>query len=202
MSLGATGNVTCDVPSAPTTCDVEFDPGNPPASKFTLTVNASVIPAGDYSGFGSEVFFGGLTYDPRPLCTNEVVWPNELLCLQSDGGGGQRQLGSGTGIFPPLPTSSFVGTLVELDAHCQAEGSFTVSLTALPSSGLGANYIAPDGSTVLVKTAGTQQLDLDGDTTAETVEVADTLEITCSVSAPLPPPPEIPKAILMFVKTA
>ena len=46
MSLGATGNVTCDVPSAPTTCDVEFDPGNPPASAFTLTVNASVIPAG------------------------------------------------------------------------------------------------------------------------------------------------------------
>ena len=47
---------------------------------------------------------------------------------------------------------------------------------------------------MLVKTAGTQQLDLDGDTTAETVDVADTLEITCSVSAPLPPPPAEPTA--------
>src|SRR3990172_2606477 len=115
MSLGAIGNVACDQASKPAKCVATVDPVNPKASAFTITVNANVLPVGGYSGFGSEVFFGGLTYNPRATCTAEVVWPDEGagICFPNIGPSGQRQHASGTAIVPPFPKSNFTGRLIE-----------------------------------------------------------------------------------------
>lgn len=182
MSLGAMGNVLCDDPSKPGQCAAPFVPGDPKAGEFQLTINANVIPAGGYAHFGAEVFVGGLAYNERP-CTEEVVWPDLWFCLKAIGGAGQIQFGPpGCNIVPPCyPLSStYVGTLVELNVHCPAEGTFKVSLTAAPSSVFGATYFEQfAGLPVLVKPVGQQELDLDGDTVPETVDLADALVITC-----------------------
>ena len=173
MSLGATGNVTCDTPSKPTKCSAQFDPSDPKTGEFQITVNANVIPVGGYGSFVSEVVFGDLTWNQRPICADEVVLPEPLFVCQRNKGAGLARHQSGLQV--PNQTN-FVGTLVELDAHCTSEGTFKVTLTAFPSSATGSAYTNP---TLFLKTVGTQEVDLDGDTVPETVDVADTLDINC-----------------------
>jgi hypothetical protein len=178
MSLGATGSVICNDADNPTICAVPFLPGREKAAEFTITVSINAIPDGGYGGFAAEVFFGGLAYN-RDACTEEVVWPDEFLCTQFVGPGGQRQLVSRTDIFPPLAKSNYVGRLVELDVHCPSEDQFKLTLTAAPSSEFGAAVVEPDGDPVYPDPAGQQQVDLDGDTMRETVDAADALLISC-----------------------
>ena len=166
MSLAVEGDtVVCNHPDTPTTCTAPFVPGNEKAGQFAITVNASVIPQGGYSGFGTEVVFGGLAYNSTD-CEDEVVWPDEGAgaCLKSIGASGQAQLGAGTALIPPFPKSNFVGTLVRLEAHCPAVDTFEVVLTAYaPSAAFGATYIDTQATSVSVKVQGTRNLDLDGD---------------------------------------
>jgi hypothetical protein len=164
MALGATGNVLCDDPVRPTRCLAEFNPDDPAAAQFTITVDATVIPQGGYTGFASEVVFDGLTYVQRAVCTDEVVWPagSGGPCFRFLARGGQAQHGGISDIIPPYDVSNFTGTFVELDMRCADIGSNEVLLTALPSSSFGAGYFDQDGEVVLVKTLGTRNLDLDG----------------------------------------
>jgi hypothetical protein len=178
MSLGATGNVICDDANDPRICAVPFLPGRETASKFTITVNVNATPGGGYGGFSTEVFFGGLAYN-RDTCADEVVWPDEFMCTQFIGPGGQRQLVSRSDIFPPLPPSDFAGRLVELDVYCPSEDQFKVTLTAAPSSDFGAAVVDPNGVPVYPAPAGEQQVDQDGDTIRERVDTADALLISC-----------------------
>src|SRR3989337_2935995 len=84
MSLNATGPVVCTGGTAgkPTKCSASAVGGK--AAQLNLTVSANTIPDGGYAGFGSAVYFGGLTYNTA-ACTNEVVWPDEGpgVCFQS-----------------------------------------------------------------------------------------------------------------------
>jgi hypothetical protein len=180
MSLGATGSVLCDDSQKPTACVAQLVPSDPKAGEFSITVNANVIP-GSYGAFSSEVFLGGLTYNERS-CSVEMVWPEKLLlCVKAIGAAGQVQFGRWICLFwPCYPVSTYVGALVELNVHCPAQGQHQVALTAWPSSLRGARYYDKDGVSVLMKPAGQQELDLDGDTVPETVDVADTLTIICA----------------------
>jgi hypothetical protein len=178
ITLGATGNVSCNDANNPTACRVSVPPGGDDQAGFTLIVNAGEIPAGGYGGFTLDLFFGGLEYH-RESCSNEVIWPDEFFCLAFDGPGGQRQLRSGTGVFPPLPPSNYLGRLATFDLRCPGLGQFMVTLTAAPSTPLGASYVDPNGATVFVDPPGQQFVDTDGDTVPEAVDAADALLINC-----------------------
>ncbi len=161
MSLGAKGAITCDSPDKPTKCWATYEPGDPKAWEFQITVNANVIPVGGYGAFQSEVLFGGLTYNQRTYCEDygktggdgEVTWPDGGgFCMRQSIPGGVRHADL-TFIIPPLPKSNHVGELVQLDAHCPSVGSFTVTLTVAPASNYGAVYLDLDGDPVYVKSA-------------------------------------------------
>ncbi len=194
MSLGAKGAVSCDDPAKPTKCIANFIPADPKARQFQITVNANFIPVASYGGFKSEIFLGGLIYNPRPACadpgkvtgTGEVTWADQAeLCSNIIGPGGQILHTAGTGSTVPVSPSSYVGELLQLDVHCQGPGSFKVTLPAFPSSSDGATYLDTDLAPTLpaVSTVGQQDIDLDGDTVTELVDVADTLVIDCRLSS-------------------
>ena len=178
ITLGAIGDVSCNDANNPTACRVSVPPGSDDHAGFTLTVNAGEIPSGGYGGFTLDLFFGGLEYQ-RESCSNEVIWPDEFFCLAFDGPGGQRQIRSGTGVFPPLPSSNYLGRLATFALRCPGLGQFMVTLTAAPSTPLGASYVDPNGATVFVDPPGQQFVDTDGDTVPEAVDAADALLINC-----------------------
>ncbi len=190
MSLGAQGNVDCDgdtladsKPDAvdrPAKCDAPFNPTDPSAGAFQITVNANVD--FEISGFGSEVYLGGLTYN-EGTCAEEVQLTG--LCTRSVGSKGELQHGGSTGIVPPFSAANPGGvamTLVKLDVNCAEQGSFQVGLTASGTTGssFGATYFdVPAGNPVTVGVVGQQ------DFGNGPVDIADSLEINCVEELPL-----------------
>ena len=155
MSLGASGSgIGCDGSA----CSVTS-----PTGSFTVTVDAEVAPDGGYSGVAAEVVLGGLTYNEREACSDELVWPDQTICVRSTGGGGQVRIGGGTGLIPPFDKSNYTGTLVELDIACPGEGEYELLLTALPFAQFGAGYVDLGGTPVFIKIVEERNLDLDGD---------------------------------------
>ena len=211
MSLGAAGPgiVSCDDPSKPAKCTADFVPGNEKAAQFQILVQANIGPDGGYTGVGSEVFLGGLTYNSR-ACDDEVVLDtlgailkngnpaSVALCLKSIDTGGQVQHGVVLDLVPNPATqlfdaTNYTGPVIALNVHCSAAGTFKLTLTAFVDTvnAFGAHYRDSNGNFVEVEVVGEQQLDTDGDTTTETVAVADVLDINCVIAAaptPLPCP--------------
>ena len=185
MSLGASGSgIGCDGSA----CSVTS-----PTGSFTVTVDTEVAPDGGYSGVAAEVVLGGLTYNEREACSDELVWPDQTICVRSTGAGGQVQIGGGTGLIPPFDKSNYTGTLVELDIACPGEGEYEVLLTALPFAPFGAGYVDLGGTPIFVKIVEERNLDLTGngvddvnETTGNLIDygIADTLTITCGAEPP------------------
>lgn len=151
MALQITGaGVWCDAPAAPASCTV------PVGQDFTLTVDVLHAPADGYVGMQTLIDYGAdITYVPGPVA-GELVWPDLAagLALRATPGPGFVAHAGLTGLVPPFPTSTFEGTVVQLQMTCSAEGSeSTVELLPLdnPVHGpLGAMFIDPDGVTNIV----------------------------------------------------
>ncbi|MCH7488175.1 MAG: dockerin type I repeat-containing protein, partial [Chloroflexi bacterium] len=203
------GVVTClyDTAGKPDKCSAPFVEEDPESAKFEILVEANSIPDG-YGGFQTEVFFNGLTYNPRP-CFTEVVWrPDDLagFVCELDSSGTEHRALVRTGDFPPFPASRRLGTLVALEVHCTSESQSPVSLTSYRDVD-----VAPDDrftGSAFYNTAGTgigdadidfiemeiigeRRMDTNGDTVVDSsdsaalIPVLDVLRINC-VPAPTP----------------
>ncbi len=177
MALTATGDINCDSPTEPATCQARYDSANPKLHEFQLRVVAAVPPIGGYSAFQTEVLPGGLSYN-GDTCADEVVLEDLgatykgggpvvlAICPRAIGPGGEIRHAPFFDAAPPISTTNWNGAILELDFHCASEGTFTVTLTSSPPAPFGATYVDGVPALVPVKTSAPG--------------IADSLTITCS----------------------
>ncbi|OGO49970.1 MAG: hypothetical protein A2148_07675 [Chloroflexi bacterium RBG_16_68_14] len=155
LNVVAASNVACRSAQKPDKCAVS------PGSTFTLTVDINAVPASGYSAYELDVVHTGLVSKAiRYAAISELG-----VTLPTAGVGTEAfRAGALTAIQqPPLPTTGYLGPLVEADFNCAASGTFKISIRV------------PD----------TKVKDANGDnvpiTTGEQAgaKVADTLLITC-----------------------
>lgn len=162
-----------------------------------LSVSAAPAPAAQVAGYNTEIFLpSGLSWVQRPACLTEVLGrtgggQNPQLCTRATGPQGQARHVTGTSITPPLPPfDAPLTTLVEIDVRCNEAGSYKIDLTAAGAgASFGAVYFGTDLLPIDVA-AISQDLDVDGDTTPEFTQVADSLNMTCieaTVTSTVPP---------------
>ncbi|MCH8065408.1 MAG: hypothetical protein IIC90_06230 [Chloroflexi bacterium] len=203
MSLAIGGpSVVCNVAAA--SCGVLL------GQEFTVTVSLDSLPLDPasqqpaaYAGLQTYVFYSGLTYKPTAVVADEIAWPESALPVRSPASpGGQERFvvhGDVTGTSPPLPPSSHTGAVLSLTLTCASEeAAFDIALLPYDpiARPLGAGVRPLDaetgelGATVAAPATGQRTLDLDGDgaTPAETVDVADAWRVVCSPPTPTPPP--------------
>ncbi|MCH8064569.1 MAG: dockerin type I repeat-containing protein [Chloroflexi bacterium] len=188
ISLGAEG-IDCDAvapstatpaptPTAtptpfvkPEKCTAFFFVGQEAEGKFTVTINANLLPTpagcptatptapgkpgGCYGGFVSEVkLSAGLQWLPRATCSDEVVWPDSFSCSNAASSGQFVRHSAQSAFLPTFTNSTHVGKLVELDVHCTQFGGpdEAITLTNPPIGNQnGTRYIDAAGNRVAVK---------------------------------------------------
>ena len=202
MKLQIAGKAaSCDSFENPTKCSIEG------GEEFTIAVAVESLPAGasGYIGFQTLLYYGELRYNPNADIGNEIVWPDSALPVRSPGdpGGEEGVVGHGavSSQTPPLVVSTYLGNVMQLRATCtETAATFPLALIVYDAAeqplGSGFRLSEEDGGqTVPVKSTGQAVLDLDGnpETDAQTVEVADTVEINCAgpTVTPIPPAPDL-----------
>ena len=127
--------------------------------KFTLAVEAIEAPADGYRAVQSFIDYGSdLTYDISvQSVADDFVWPEceAIVALRLQASETSVLHGCLTGLLPPLPTSTFVGNLLELSITCSAANS-TTEVQLLPLGDpvaltSGAVFITPGGEQVIPK---------------------------------------------------
>ncbi len=168
MALNVKGGA-CDDPVRPTKCDVSA------GASFTLSVDALGIPAGGYDLVATALDLGTkLIYTQTAAAGDEVIWPDASIATRGTIGTVLVH-GGLTGLFPPLPVSTFTGNIVEVALACPVSASD--SPVTIPLLALG----HPDAGT-----SGAQfQL-----ATVSTVPKVSSLTISCL--APTPTPTDTP----------
>jgi hypothetical protein len=213
QSLSGGIAITCDTPTPPSTkperCTVPVQP-TATVGAFQIVVDANHIP-GSYGGFNAEVLVGGLDLLSRS-CLDEVQWPQRVVCqvVVSTPAApavfpASKQYKSRSSLFPPFPTSSYVGQLVRINVDCPHEGQFEVVMPAFPAGPTatgtptpvrtqGAAYFDPNETPIPVSTVSIAPLDLNGDGVPDTTPVfpiADALLINC-IAQPTAAPTNTP----------
>lgn len=174
----------CDDLTGPAGCTLA------PGGGFQLSVVAPSPPLGGYMGFTSLLFVEGLVYQPTEFWYEEVVWPESAIGVRNINSSGFGEITisyqSASGVVPPFPLSSHVGSIVELAVRCPNDvGSHQIVL--LPwswSQPQGSSFKLADVSTVAAKTTGQTSIDLDGDTSPEVVDVVAVLDVDCLGATP------------------
>jgi hypothetical protein len=165
----------CDAASEPTTCDL------PVGTKFSLSVEVIDPPGSGYFGIQTQIYYGGLQYNPTVFSATEVVWPDAAGTGRSPGvptgtEGLVEHVGT-TAAQSPYPVSNYAGNIVQISLRCPASPSTTE--LALPVFEEGVNdfgsavRMSPNAG-VAPKSVGQRTLPDLG-----TVDVADVLEINC-----------------------
>ncbi|MCI0856327.1 MAG: hypothetical protein J4N98_06535, partial [Chloroflexi bacterium] len=165
MVLNVESGALCNDPTRPTDCFL-FTGGS-----FTLVVDALGIPAGGYDLIATAIDLGTkLIYTATALADDEVVWPDAAFATRGTIGTVLVH-GGLTGVFAPLPVSTFVGNLVEIALACPL--SVNDSLVTIPLLPLG----DPDALT------SGAQFQLAG---VSTVPKVSSLNIHCIAPTPTP----------------
>ena len=184
----------CDHPDTPTTCDI------PVASEFGLAISLHNPPPQGYTAFQTQLFYGGLRYNPTAFADEEIPWPDLGIALRGISGvdepsGTEGDIGHG-GLTSSFRISDYRGNLVEISMTCTVQaGSFTVVLQSVapgPGQGAGSALIlaenAHSGILTAPKIFGQRDLDVNRNGTIEPWEadlyVAAVLEINCVEPAP------------------
>ncbi|MCH7699166.1 MAG: CSLREA domain-containing protein [Chloroflexi bacterium] len=116
----------CDNPVRPTKCSV------PTGASFTLSVDALGIPAGGYTLMQTAIELGGkLIYTATASALDEIVWPDAAIVTRAQLGSVLIH-GALTGLVPPLPTSTYVGNVVEISMACPIGPDSPATLDLLP----------------------------------------------------------------------
>ena len=127
MSLEVQGTldgsaVTCDSKTGtvqnPAKCMLEQ------GSSFVVKIVANSIPPAGYSAWQTFLAYGGLMYKPTTDVADEIVWPDSAFPLRvpssPSGTEGNVKHGALNSLGPPpIPISTQVGSLVELQMNCQ-----------------------------------------------------------------------------------
>ena len=118
LSLGviAAPNVICNPVEKPDTCTVEI------VTQFTLTADIDALPISGFSGFQIDVVHTGLISEDIRYVVPEF---ETFSFVETDG----FLAGGVTSFSRPIPTSTYLGRLVEADLNCSASpGTFEISL--------------------------------------------------------------------------
>ncbi|MFV2070750.1 MAG: hypothetical protein ACC645_27600 [Pirellulales bacterium] len=152
-------------------CDVDL------GGEMTVTIDIVTAPVEGYVAVQTFIDYGmDLTYVARPETVDEFTWPDsgsDELLLRGESGAGEITHGSATGLIPPLPLSSYTGTLVEIDLVC----SDTYSRTAV--------RLMPAAS---FRTSGTQFAYYDETTQVRVPVKTEAVTVNCGDA---PPPSQI-----------
>ena len=139
----------CDDALEPTACTVVV------GSTFMLSVDAIRIPEAGYRLMQTHIDYGpNLTYKEQPT-TDEIVWPDMYAPSAASGEPGPGRVAhlAWTGFTPPVPVSTFVGNLVEVQMTC-SPGPSTNDVRLLPlddpiAGPFGALFLEPDNTEVI-----------------------------------------------------
>ena len=139
----------CDDALEPTTCAVVV------GSTFMLSVDAIRIPEAGYRLMQTHIDYGlNLTYKEQPTLT-EIVWPDvsATSAVNGEPGPGRVAHSAWTGFSPPVPVSTFVGNLVEVQMTC-SPGPSTNDIRLLPlddpiAGPFGSLFLEPDNTEVI-----------------------------------------------------
>ncbi|MCH7837411.1 MAG: hypothetical protein IIC26_02775 [Chloroflexi bacterium] len=133
-------------------------------SKFTVTISGNPVPpkgSPGFAGFGAEVqVSAGLKYNGINDC------PSELKATVQGGGSpevcssftdvaGDHAIAVLTAFTVPLPELDAAGSnedLANFSYQCNTPGTKTITLLTVAQSPDGAQYVAPDASTIAVTT--------------------------------------------------
>ena len=178
---------SCDGPQ-PTKCYV------PPNTVFTISVETDPAPTNGYMAFQTQLFYAGLGFKAKNPASMEFLSPEAEIFPVGRAPSGLTGLeglvrhGAARWAFETDP-STYAGTLLELDFTCAKAGSYTIALPVRTGTNPQGSAYVLGGSYEYVAAAATGKasIDLDGDTSAESVPVADSLQINCS-GTPTPTP--------------
>ena len=139
----------CDDALEPTTCTVVV------GSTFMLSVDAIRIPEAGYRLMQTHIDYGpNLTYKEQPTLT-EIVWPDVSAPSTASGAPVPEQVVhlGWTGFTTPVPVSTFVGNLVEVQMTC-SPGPSTNDVLLLPwgepaAGAFGSVFLDPDSNEVV-----------------------------------------------------
>lgn len=106
-----------------------------PGEAFTVTVSVDDAPDAGYVLVQSFVDYGtDLTYNMTASPSDEVVWPDAIgdVIVRDSVSPGTVLHGGLTGVIPPLPLSTYTGTVFELAFECSDSFSSN-NIQLLPS---------------------------------------------------------------------
>jgi hypothetical protein len=166
----------------------------PVGADFGVAIVATEAPAVGVSGWQSEVFLDGITWNQNGCDTELQVGRQDALpvsqCLAEPGPGGQaRHVLISEVAAPPLPAFDFASgdTLILMSATCDAEGDHVLNLTAVTNGAddapFGALYFDTNAVPVVVTPQGTAELDQEGDGSTDTLAIADSVNVSCVAAA-------------------
>ena len=152
-------------------CDV------PLGGDILLTIDIVTAPIEGYILVQTYIDIGlDLIYQPRTEAAAEFVWPDagsDEVVLRSEIAPGELAHGALTGLIPPLPVSSYDGTILELDLVCSDSFSRT-AIRMLPKSD--------------TRTSGATFAFNEGDIQVEVPPKANTVVVSCGEEPPPQPP--------------
>jgi hypothetical protein len=179
----------CDDPSRPAKCAV------PPGSQFTLSVEVIEPSVKGYVGIQTQVVYGPLKYKPTEWGQDETVWPGAVppygvidvrIPSSPTGQEGVVHHFAASAALPPHPVSTYTDNIVDIVLNCPLSGSYKIALPVLSlTNPWGSHFVKPNMTNAVPTVVGQQDVDVDGDTTPELVDVAAALTINCGK---LPPP--------------
>lgn len=131
----------------------------PSGASFILAVEVVGFPKGGYALAQTYIDMGTeLIYKPADTAGDEFVWPTCLTAVALRGNLNDTGWLHGciTGLLPPLPASTYAGTLLELKMTC-SESDSTTEVQLIPSGEApaftnGAVFSKPNGDKSVPKT--------------------------------------------------
>ena len=151
---------------------------------FTLSINVDEAPENGYVLVQSFIDYGpDLTYNMTESSADEIVWPDGSPdVVVRDSIEPDTVLHGGlTGVIPPLPLSTYTGTVFELEFQCSESFSST-DVQLLPS---GAPLAGTSGAvfTTIVVTDGV-------DVSVQVVPKTNSVTVTCGAEPTATPEPD------------
>ena len=154
---------------------------------FTVSVNVDTAPDNGYVLVQSFIDYGpNLTYNMTDAAGDEVVWPDGSsdVVVRDSFVPGTILHGGLTGVIPPLPLSTYTGTVFELSFECSDDFS-TNNVQLLPSG----DDLAGTSGAVFTTVVVTDGVDV------STQVIPDTNSITVNCGAEPTPTPEEPDVL-------
>lgn len=148
------------------------------SERFTLNIGLEESPPGGYYGVQTLIVPDGIDYDPTVSVADEVAWPDAMGFVLRDPDPWINH-GVATANVPPFPSSTYAGTLVQLDMGCGVSpANHTLLLIALSpgtTTGTGLQVSVAEGGPPSRPARGIDVVEIDG----ETEIIADRLVIRC-----------------------